>query len=145
MTSDLHEARLAATEAMLTAEGMSEAAELLRGAKAEVVETGFDNWNGGTRLYTVYLGIDASEYGRLGANRATLEEQITARVKAVFEQDDSCWYAASIRPRVQARPDWRTPSKKVSRHARRNIIDGLKIDNVAWMGTLDDVEFLQRL
>lgn len=60
MTSDLHEARLAATEAMLTAEGMSEAAESLRGAEAEVVETGFDNWNGGTRLYTVYLGIDAA-------------------------------------------------------------------------------------
>ena len=37
------------------AEGMSEAAELLREADAEVVETGFDNWNGGTCLYTVFF------------------------------------------------------------------------------------------
>ena len=47
------EAYLASVEAMLTAEGMAEAAELLREAETEVVETGYDNWNGGTRLYTV--------------------------------------------------------------------------------------------
>lgn len=33
----------------------------------------------------------------------------------------------------------------MSRRARRNIIDGIKVDNIAWMGTLEDVEFLQRL
>lgn len=40
------EAYLASVEAMLTAEGMAEAAELLREAETEVVETGYDNWNG---------------------------------------------------------------------------------------------------
>jgi hypothetical protein len=136
---------LAAVEAMLSAEGMSEAAELLRQAEAEVVETGYDNWNGGTRLYTVFLSIDPTSYGRLGSKRATLEEQITARVKAVYEQDDNSWFSASIRPRIQPRPDWRNSPATVSRRARRNIIDGLKVDNIGWMGTLEDVEFLQRL
>ncbi len=145
MTRDHDEACLAAAEAMLTAEGMTEAAELLREAEAEVLETGYDNWNGGTRLFTIFLSIDPASYGRLGAKRATLQEQITARLKAVYERDDDSWYTASIRPQVHARPDWRTPSTTVSRHTRRNIIDGLRIDQVAWMGTLDDVEFLQRL
>jgi hypothetical protein len=145
MTQVDDEACLAAVEAMLTAEGMSEAAELLRDADAEVTETGYDNWNGGTRLYTVYLSIDPASYGRLGAKRATLEEQITARVKAVYEQGDNDWFSASIRPRIQARPDWRTAPATVSRRVRRNIIDGLKVDNITWMGTLEDVEFLQRL
>lgn len=145
MTCADDEARLAAVEAMLTAEGMAEAAELLREASVEVTETGYDNWNGGTRLYTVYLSIDPASYGRLGAKRATLEEQITARVKAVYEQDANNWFSASIRPRIQPRPDWRTAPATVSRCVRRNIIDGLKVDNIAWMGTLEDVEFLQRL
>lgn len=136
---------LASVEAMLTAEGMAEAAELLREAETEVVETGYDNWNGGTRLYTVFLSIDPASFGRLGAKRATLEEQITARVKLVYEQDDSNWFSATIRPRIQPRPDWRTAPASVSRRARRNIIDGIKVDKIAWMGTLGDVEFLQRL
>lgn len=145
MTRDHDEACLASAEAMLAAEGMIEAAELLREAKAEVLESGYDNWNGGTRLFTVYLSIDPAKYGRLGAKRVTLEEQITARVRAVYERDDDCSYTASIRPLIHARPDWRNPSKTVSQRVRRNIIDGLLIDKVAWMGTLGDVEFLQRL
>lgn len=139
------EAYLASVEAMLTAEGMAEAAELLREAETEVVETGYDNWNGGTRLYTVFLSIDPASFGRLGAKRATLEEQITARVKLVYEQDDNNWFSATIRPLIQPRPDWRTAPASVSRQTRRNIIDGIKVDNIAWMGTLEDVEFLQRL
>lgn len=139
------EAHLAAIEAMLSAEGMAEAAELLREADCEVTETGYDNWNGGTPIYTLFLSIDPAHYGRLGAKRATLEEQITARAKAVYERDDSMWFNASIRPRIQPRPDWRAAPANVSRRARRNIIDGLKVDGIAWMGSLDDVEFLQRL
>lgn len=139
------EAYLASVEAMLTAEGMAEAAELLREAETDVVETGYDNWNGGTRLYTVFLSIDPASFGRLGTKRATLEEQITARVKLAYEQDDNNWFSATIRPRIQPRPDWRAAPASVSRRARRNIIDGIKVDNIAWMGTLEDVEFLQRL
>lgn len=139
------EACLATVEEMLTAEGMSEAAELLREADAEVTETGYDSWNGGTRLYTVYLSIDPTSYGRLGAKRATLEDQITARVKAVYEQGDNAWFSAVIRPRIKGRPDWRIAPATVSRRVRRNIVDGLKVDKIAWMGALEDVEFLQRL
>lgn len=145
MNDNDDEAYLAAVEAMLTAEGMAEAAELLRSADTEVVETGYDNWNGGTRLYTVFLAIDPAEYGRLGAKRETLQEQISARVRTVFERDDNTGFSAAIRPRIQARPDWRSAPATLSRKARRNIIDGIKVEGISWMGTLGDVEFLQRL
>ncbi len=57
------DARLAAVEAMLSAEGMAEAAELLREAHCEVTETGYDNWNGGTSIHTVFLSIDPTTTG----------------------------------------------------------------------------------
>lgn len=139
------EAHLATVEAMLSAEGMSEAAELLREATSEVVETGYDNWNGGTRIYTVFLSIDPASYGRLGTKKAALEEHITARVKVVYGEDDNNIFGATIRPLIQARADWRSSPAAVSRRARRNIIDGLKVDGISWTGTLEDVEFLQRL
>ncbi|MDE2827740.1 MAG: abortive infection family protein [Bacteroidota bacterium] len=34
---------------------------------------------------------------------------------------------------------------QVSAETRKNIIDGLRIEQVAWMGVLDDLEFLQRV
>lgn len=48
-----NEAHLAAVEAMLSAEDMAEAAELLREAACEVTETGYDNWNGGKSATTL--------------------------------------------------------------------------------------------
>ncbi|WP_109807387.1 abortive infection family protein [Sphingosinithalassobacter portus] len=139
------DAKLATVEAMLAAEGMNEAAELLREAEAEITETGYDNWNGGTRIHTVFLTIEPSEFGRLSAKRSSLEEQITARVKSVFEDGSNDWFSVEIRPRIQARTDWRSSPGRLSRRARQNIIDGLKVEKVQWMGELDDVEFLQRL
>lgn len=145
MSSIDDEAYLAAAEAMLASEGMLEAAELLREATPELVETGYDNWNGGTRFYTVFLSIDPASYGRLGSKRSVLEEQITSRVKVAYGEDDNNLFSASIRPLIQPRSDWRSPPATVSRRVRRNIIDGIKVDGISWMGTLEDVEFLQRL
>lgn len=139
------ESALATVEAMLTAEGMDDAASILRSSSPELAETGWDNWNGGTKLFTIYLSIDPADFARLGDRQSTIESQITARAKAVFERDDNEWYSAALRPKVIERTDWRKPTKSLSRKARQNIIDGLKIDSVAWMGKLDDVEFLERL
>jgi hypothetical protein len=81
------EAYLASVEAMLTAEGMAEAAELLREAETEVVETGYDNWNGGTRLYTVFLSIDPASFGRLGA-KWTCPGKVESSPEVKGELDD---------------------------------------------------------
>jgi hypothetical protein len=136
---------LATVDAMLSAEGMMEAANILREADTEIAETGWDNWDGGTRLYTAFLAIDPVYYGKLGNKRTNLEEQITTRLKTVFEHEIGGRFNAEIRPRIQERSDWRTASDTLSRNTRINIIDALKIDKIIWMGELDDVEFLQRL
>lgn len=136
---------LATTAAMLIAEGMIEAAELLRTSSARVEATGHDNWNGGTTLWTVYLSIGAAEYARLGDRHEQLEEQINKRLGAVVGKDSQDWYAASIVPRLEKDSDWREASGEVSQVVRRNIVDGLRIDNVAWAGRLDEVEFLERI
>lgn len=130
---------------MLVAEGMAAAADLLRRSTARVVETGYDNWNGGTVIWTVYLDVEPSDFAQLGERRSTLEEQITKRLKAACETYSDNWYTASISPKVVARADWRKTGTEVSEVSRRNIIDGLRIEHVAWAGHLDEVEFLGRL
>jgi len=138
---------LATAAEMLSAEGMTDAAELLRTSTVKVEETGYDNWNGGTTIWTIYLLIRAAAYAQLGTKRETLEEQINKRLKPVLEQFSSDWYGVTIAPKVESRPgsEWRHAKGEVSHATRQNIIDGLRIEQVSWNGRLEDVEFLQRL
>lgn len=132
---------LATAAEMLAAEGMTDAAEILRTSTAKAEATGYD---GGMTIWTIYLQLAPAIYAQLGPKKA-LEEQINARLKPILDQFTSDWYSVRIAPKVKPRPEWRHAKGDVSRATRQNIIDGLKIDQVAWSGRLEDVEFLQRL
>lgn len=145
MVTDLDK-YLAATTQMLFAEGMHQTANLVRSADARVEETGFDNWNGGTTIWTVYLQIEPTEYARLSATLSAVQEQIDARLTAVLKQFSNDWYNVTIVPKVsEVVSNWREDPGGVSPVVRGNILDGLRIDNVSWFGKLGDVEFLQRI
>jgi len=135
---------LATVAALLIAEDQREAAELIRAVPAKLEETGWDNWNGGTALWTVFLEADPEHYARLGSRRAHLEEAIAKRLQAVVAPSTRDGYSVQIIPRVVPRADWRSTAANISEATRRNIFDGLRLDQVLWHGRLDEVEFLAR-
>ena len=139
------ETYFAAAAKMLDTEGMSDAAALLRRCTINVEETGFDNWNGGTKIWTVFLKISPTEFAKLGVKKQSMEEQISVRLKPIVEQFTSDWYNVTIAPDVSPEPDWTERKEEVPSFIRQNILDGLKIDNIMWFGQLDDVEFLGRI
>lgn len=139
------ETGLATVHALLKAEGMNEAAHVVRAYPSRTEQTGYDNWNGGTEIWDVLFELPATDYARLGAKRGQLEEQITARLKIVLEPDTQDWYSAKIVPARELKKDWRADGSSLPRQVRINILDGLRLENVAWYGQLDDVEFLSRL
>jgi hypothetical protein len=136
---------LATAAEMLAAEGMTDASKILRVSTVKMEETGYDNWNGGTTIWAIYLLLEPAAYAALGAKRELLQEQINQRLKPVLDQFTSDWYGVTIAPKVESRPDWRLTKSDLSRATRQSIIDGLKIDGIAWSGRLGEVEFLQRL
>lgn len=140
-----YEQYLATVATMLTTEGMDEAASLLRSAKLRIEQTGYDNWNGGTTIWTIFLSISPTAYARLTPRRAALEAQINERLKPVVDQFSSDWVSVTIAPAVEPQPEWRETQESVSREIRQNIIDGLNLEKVVWSGRLEEVEFLQRL
>lgn len=119
---------------------MGEAAGLVRDYKIRAEQTGYDNWNGGTEIWEVFIEVPPKELVRLGSRKSQLEEQITARLKTVLESETEDWYSAKIQ-----RSDWREERSDLPRQVRLNIFDGLKLENVAWWGVLNDVEFLSRI
>ena len=143
--SENYESYLATVSELLTAEGMTEAAEVVRLSVPKVEETGFDNWNGGTSIWTIYLQVEPTKYAQLGPHRDALAEQIDNRLHSVLEQYTDDWFSVKIVPEVKPRPEWRQTDGDISRVTRQNIFDGLRIDNVVWSGRLEEVEFLQRL
>ena len=127
-------------------EGNSGAAEILQTSTPRLEETGYDNWNGGTTIWTIFLLLAPTEYAQIKeTKRKLLEEEINNRLKPILSQFTNDWYGVSIAPRLDHNPEWRHSKNDVSRSIRQNIIDGLKIDNVLWNGRLNEVEFLQRI
>jgi AbiJ N-terminal domain 3/Abortive infection C-terminus len=139
------EQKLATVHALLQAEGMDEAANIVRAFPAREEQTGYDNWNGGTEIREVQFQVPAQEYARLGTTRSQLEEQISARLKTVLEHETQDWYSVKIVPAKERRADWRSEGSELARQVRINVLDGMRLENLAWHGKLDDVEFLSRL
>ena len=139
------ESYLGTVSELLNAEGMKEASEVLRLSGPRIEETGFDNWNGGTTIWTIYLRLDPVKYALLGTNREALEEQIKNRVETVLAQVTDDWFNIQIVPEIKSSHEWRQTANDISRVARQNIFDGLRIENVDWSGRLEEVEFLERL
>jgi hypothetical protein len=136
---------LATVYTLLRAEGADDAADLVRGFSVNAEQSGYDNWNGGINYWDIQFKLPASDYARLGAKRSQLEEQITARLRAVTEHEQHDCYTAVIIPDKEFRPDWRSGESILPKKVRQNILDGLRIDEVKWHGRMNDVEFLSRL
>jgi hypothetical protein len=139
------EQTLATVHAMLQAESMHEAAKVVRGNPARAEQTGYDNWNGGTEIWEVHFAVPVAEFSRIGSRRGQFEEQITARLKSALEHETQDWYSARIVPAKVTLEHWRVEETPLPRQTRINILDGLRLENVVWNGSLDDVEFLNRL
>ncbi|RTL49924.1 MAG: hypothetical protein EKK46_14070 [Rhodocyclaceae bacterium] len=143
--SDNLDAYLATATEMLSTAGAFDAATLLKVAEPEIEETGYDNWNGGTTYWTIYLRIPAGEFAQLGVRKDAIEEQINNRLKPMLEKFQHDQVSVSLSPKIVQKPNWRDTGIDIPRHVRNEILDILRVENICWAGQLDEVEFLQRI
>lgn len=74
--------------------------QLIQNAEASVVNTDFDNWNGGTYGYTVYLNLPVKVYA--GLSKEEIEEAEKAfgeSLNEVTKGDDNHYFGVQIAPR----------------------------------------------
>jgi len=142
---DNPEPALATTARLLDAENWRQAAAVLRTAQATFEQTGYDNWNGGTDIYTLWLRIAPEAYASLGSGRDTIQTQIQERLKPIIEQSSDDWFSVRIAPLVTADTSWRIQPGGIARRTRIAIIDIFRIRQIRWAGEMEEVEFLERL
>jgi hypothetical protein len=136
---------LGTVHALLLSEDMDEASAVVRTYPARAEQTGFDNWNGGTELWTIYFDVPPRDYARMGPRRTHVEKQITAQLKAVVQAESQAWYTVMIVPSRTLSKEWRADGSPLPKELRMNIVDGLRLEGVSWQGELNDVELLSRL
>lgn len=74
--------KLAATASEIASlRGADEEASLLKEAKATLVQTGHDNWDGGIDIYALMLEVPVRLYAEVEERREKLEEAILTRVQ----------------------------------------------------------------
>lgn len=69
---------------LLELEGRKGEAEILRSADAQIDQTDYDNWNGGTYTYGLYLRMPLPIYAKLGKGRVGVEALILEKGQNIF-------------------------------------------------------------
>jgi len=81
-------ARIVATAAQIARiQGAIAEGSLLEQARAELVETGYDNWDGGITFYTLMLEVPIPVFAGLRENQEPLEKSIQNRVAQIVRSD----------------------------------------------------------
>ena len=148
MTWDIlenQEETLSTISAMLVADAMYEAATLLRQSDCHFERTGYDNWNGGTEIFGLFIRLSATTFARLRPRKDALEKQITERLQSAVSSVSDDWFSATLMPKIEKQKNWKVTGGRISRSIRLNILDGLRIERVDWAGSLEETEFLGRV
>ena len=77
------EAVVAALTELFRHQGNRPACEVLENAKARIEETGYDNWNGGTDLFTLFLDLPLKVFAPIEPEIDRLEKTISGKLSSV--------------------------------------------------------------
>jgi hypothetical protein len=68
-------------------QGATLPAKLLRAGQAELLETNFDNWNGGTYTYSFVLRVPIDLFAKLGNQQGAVEKLIQEQLHGLFRTE----------------------------------------------------------
>lgn len=105
--------------ALMKRRGDEDICSLIEDANVSVVNTDYDNWNGGTYGYTVYIGIAIKQYSSFSKDKISeIEKIISDSLNEAIKGDNNNGFYVQIEPRLTKEDiDW-------------NIIGGISDKNL---------------
>lgn len=126
------EATLGTLARLFAAEGAAQEVAVLTFSKPEVVESHYDNWNGGTTYYSLVMEVPLNLYPQIEPRKTELEAIIFKKLEVIVNKNPSdAFCEVKISPAVVEDPQWREKAtawlsgSKVSNQGR------VRSDNVA--------------
>ncbi len=83
---------------LLRQKGEQDALRAMSQADIEITEVGYDNWNGGTELWTVFLRVPVSVFMPIEARRGQIARIVSKHLELVTGRDNGDWMNAEISP-----------------------------------------------
>jgi hypothetical protein len=90
---------------LLSAQNKHEIVSMLNNAELSVVQTGYDNWNGGIYYYTIYIDIPVPEFVKFDI--PIIEKEVVEVLNTATRYTESDVFSkAIITPRSNSKIDW---------------------------------------
>ncbi|RHK31507.1 hypothetical protein DW069_20615 [Bacteroides thetaiotaomicron] len=99
---------LTTAKELLIASGEVELVKILNSAELSVIQTSYDNWNGGIYYYTMYVNVSVPDFVRLqSCNIEDIEKRILEAINTASRSiDDEVVGQVLITPKSVAKMDW---------------------------------------
>jgi hypothetical protein len=65
-------------------EKRTDAVKVLRNCSVDIEQTGYDNWNGGTYIYAIHLGVSPEQYARISSSLGSIEQTVLKHAQALI-------------------------------------------------------------
>ncbi|WP_243312300.1 hypothetical protein [Fundidesulfovibrio agrisoli] len=97
---------------LFAAEGAAREVAILANARAKVEQTDYDNWDGGTYGYSIYLEIPTALYAQINDVKSEIEQQILAKAGPLMDLYPADWIQhLYILPEIKAADGWQEKAK----------------------------------
>ena len=85
-------------QTLMRKRGYNDVCDILQYAKTSVAEPEYDNWNGGTYRYTVYINVPIKQYSAFNKEKITEIETLLGNTLDEVKQDGNCYFIIKITP-----------------------------------------------
>lgn len=130
---------------LLRRKGEKDALRILTQADIEILETDYDNWNGGTELWTAYLRVPVDVFVPIEDVRDNVCQVISKNLETVIGKNAGYWVSVEVAPRRAPPRGAKIPDGKISDRTRAAVLDEMRARRTVWFGGVDEITFLSRI
>lgn len=113
-------------------EGNARVVTVLHSADVRIDQTDFDNWDGGTYVYTVFLDIPQRLFSSIAKEKETVASQIHEMLSDYLHRYESTWIrSVEITPELTDSKTWREDARKWLAGEGTNNQGRVRSDNIA--------------
>lgn len=113
-------------------EGNTRGVTVLVHADPTIQQTGWDNWNGGTALYTLYLELPLRLYAQVQPELDALQEELLDRLGQLWKVRLTDWLdSVRISPTLSAEDNWQDKAREWLAGEGVNNQGRVRSDNIA--------------
>lgn len=126
---------LEASAQLFALNGAAREVAVLARSIASVEQTDYDNWNGGTSIYTLTLRLPIHLYASVRDTKEELETSILNQINEVLDESHAYFETVRLLPQISSRQTWRENAIEWLNGKKVNNQGRVRSDNVASMNS----------